>query len=425
MSTIPVFYSTDRGDTVKTKLETALSNLNTDKIEADTTVTMTNKTLTSPIINTGVSGTAISTDISADGTSDTKITSPKSVKTYADNISYGMARQAIMNGNFEVTSRATILGTSASIANTTNLYIMDRWKDYCDQNGGTLPTLTRSQQALTPGDILGSKFFTRLSTNGAGTSLGVNSIGLMVEDVENGTSKLCGLNKTVTISFWARSSISNKRIAPTLLQNYGSGGSPSSSEPILGTPITLTSNWTKYTATFTTNTLVGKTFGTNGDDFLELRFVYMWGTTWGNANVQTSVTAETFVGSGNIDIAQVQLCSGNVVLPFQPRSMPEESLLCQRYCEFGQCYFQAQFTSNYAQPNAIHYSVRKRTSSVVPVIYSPSGLASGKIRNYGTSADLASGSASLGDTDFRAYVNNVSVTQANELGFYWIADCDF
>ncbi len=46
--------------------------------------TLTNKTLTSPVINTGVSGTAIDIDGTLTGNSDTKLASQKAVKTYAD-----------------------------------------------------------------------------------------------------------------------------------------------------------------------------------------------------------------------------------------------------------------------------------------------------------------------------------------------------
>lgn len=46
---------------------------------------LTNKTLTSPVINTGVSGTAIDTDGTLAANSDSKIPSQKAVKTYVDN----------------------------------------------------------------------------------------------------------------------------------------------------------------------------------------------------------------------------------------------------------------------------------------------------------------------------------------------------
>lgn len=253
---------------------------------------------------------------------------------------HSMSRQAIMNGNFDVWQRGT---PSSTITDATIFYTADRWYDYHADDGGTLPTLTRSRQALTPGDIPNAFYYSRLATNGAGTSLGVSSIGTLTQRIEYGTRSLCGNGKKVTISFWAKSDISNKKIGIYAHQTYGTGGSPTSSETINGTNWTLTSNWTKYTHTFTTNTLVGKTFGTNYDDYFGIYITYMWGTTTDERVGAT--TAETYVGSGNIDVAQVQLCTGEVALPFQPKSFEEELRACQRYFQafnagdgMGVCY---------------------------------------------------------------------------------------
>jgi len=269
-----------------------------------------------------------------------------------------MSRQAIINGNFDVWQRGT---TSATLADGTTTFTADRWKDVLADDGGTLPTLTRTRELLTSGDIPNAFYYSRLTTNGAGTSLGVNSYHFYRESIENGVRNLCGLGKKVTVSFYARSSIASKRICPVLIQNYGSGGSPSTQEPILGTPITLTSTWTKYTATFTTNTLVGKTFGTVNDDAIRMDFYSVWGTTWGNTYVQTSVTAETYVGAGYIDIAQVQLCAGDVALPFQPKSFEEELRACQRYYEKSYDYVTAPATNTTV--GAMNFnSIRKSAS---------------------------------------------------------------
>ena len=59
--------------------------------------------------------------------------------------------------------------------------------------------------------------------------------------------------------------------------------------------------------------------------------MYLWGTNY-NALIGDS-EAEDFGGSGNIDIAQVQLCAGDVALPFMPKSFEEELRACQRYYE--------------------------------------------------------------------------------------------
>jgi len=291
----------------------------------------------------------------------------------------GMSRQAIMNGNFDIWQR----GTSVSITDSVQIFQADRWDDFVSKDGGTLPTLTRSRQLLTSGDIPNSFYFTRLTTNGAGTSLGVSSYHYYQNKIEHGTRNLCGANKTITVSFYAKSDIANKRICPTIYQTYGTGGSPSTAEQIKGTPITLTSSWVKYTATFTTNTLVGKTFGTSNNDSLNLWIFDMWGTTTGNTFVQTSVTAETFIGSGNIDIAQVQLCAGDVALPFQPKSFNQELLDCQRYYEPSWDYGETPTTiskyvfmncgkaynSGNIATNPFYYKVKKRTTSPTVTVY--------------------------------------------------------
>jgi len=329
----------------------------------------------------------------------------------------GMSRQAIMNGNFDIWQR----GTSVAISDATDIYQADRWKDYTTKDGGTLPTLTRSRQLQTSGDVTGSYYFSRLATNGAGTSLGAGSIHFLQEAIENGVRNLCGASKTVTLSFWARSSIASKKLGVYLYQYYGSGGSPTSGEVINGTNWTLTSSWTKYTYTFTTNTLVGKTFGTNNDDYLQVSLTYMWGSTY-PARVGAA-GAETYVGSGNIDIAQVQLCAGDVALPFQPKSFRDELTDCQRYYETSFPYgttpadgsnppvylwgFWYSTTSLRAGPT--FFKVPKRTTPTI-VYYGVTGGTAGKW-SYLTSGGINNASATTDD-----YVNTIGLSVQNTTG---------
>jgi hypothetical protein len=237
-----------------------------------------------------------------------------------------LARQAIINGNFDICQRGT------SFTNpTTGTYGLDRWKFSLNVDGGSFPSnIIHSQQVLTQGDIFNSYYFYRINVDGAGSSYGANAQYATFQFIEHGTRLLCGLNKKVTVSFYARSSISNKKIGIYLIQNYGTGGTPTAQETINGTKFTLTSSWTKYTFTFTTNTLVGKTFGTANNDAVALLFQSMWGSNIA-ARVGDSVV-ESFVGAGDIDIAQVQLCAGDVALPYSPKSYEQELHDCMKYC---------------------------------------------------------------------------------------------
>lgn len=270
-----------------------------------------------------------SSDASSATPGQSLIINPAGTSAWSDSVAYNsMSRQAIMNGNFDIWQRGTSVGI---VTDSLAYFLADRWYDNENDDGGTKPTLTRSREVLASGAIFNSFYHTRLTFDGAGTSLGANSFHYYNQKIEHGTRNLCGDGKTVTISFWARSDVADKRISITLVQNYGSGGSPTSDELILGTPITLTSTWTQYTATYTTNTLSGKTFGTAYDDYLRIMVAHQWGATQGNTYVQASVTAEDYGGAGYIDIAQVQLCAGSVALPFQPKSYAQELADCQRY----------------------------------------------------------------------------------------------
>lgn len=235
-----------------------------------------------------------------------------------------MGRQAIINGNFDVWQRGVTFTPSSS-----GTYTADRWFVGYATGGGTLPTDTITRQQITAGELFGGFYHLRLAVDGAGTGFGATSNYSIGQNIEHGTRYLCGASKTVTVSFWAKSDISSKKLGVFLLQTYGTGGTPTSAETINGTNWTLTSTWTKYTHTFTTNTLSGKTFGTNNNNYLQLCFQVMWGTDYDDRVGASG--AEDFVGSGNIDIAQVQLNSGSTALDFYPRSFGEELRLCQRY----------------------------------------------------------------------------------------------
>lgn len=277
------------------------------------------------------------------------------------------ARELIMNGNFNIAQRL-ITTNIITLADVTVTYWLDRWKDYITKDGGTLPTVQRSREVLTVGDIPNSQYFTRLTLNGAGTSLGANSRGVFFHNVEYGTRLFGGANNKVSVSFWARSNIANKRVCPTMEQTYGTSGTPTSSEIIKGTPIILTNVWTKYTAVFTLNTLVGKTFGTNINDTLQFNLYYMWGATAGNTYVQTGVTAETFGGAGYVDFAQIHANIGDFALPFTPVRLEIEEIMCMRFYEEG--YVSSRIEGTRTQiPIYGMFKTRKRSSSLAMTLY--------------------------------------------------------
>lgn len=351
---------------------------------------------------------------------------------------YGMARQAVIDGNFQIAQSATTVTNP-----TSGTYpVFDMWKVLIDANGGSLPTYILSQQAITAGELFKSSKHARLNVNGAGASLGAGSYCSFTQYVESGVRNLCGAGKYITLSFWAKSSIANKKLGVELRQNYGSGGSPTAEETLNGANWTLTTTWAKYTYTWTTNTLVGKTFGTADDDHLRLFFWAMWGSTY-QAQVGASAP-ETFVGSGDIDIAQVQLCSGNTALDFEPKPFHDEFQASKRFFERSYDYGTATGAStsvgamsdevvttsanSYELQDSCRFQVQKR---IIPVVYmySTTGAGgtgtAGKVRDTTAAADKTVAIDSIGQNGFFSYFNNQSVTTGDDILWHWTADARY
>ena len=240
-------------------------------------------------------------------------------------------RQALLNSNFDVFQRGIITGESWTNPASDSSH-MDLYRLSYGYDGGTPPTnIVYSREKLTPGDIPGSFFHLRIAPDGAGTKFGASMYSNYYQKVEHANRYLAGNGKKVTISFYARSSIANKKLGFYLTQNYGTGGTPTAQEVIVGHTWTLTSSWVRYSFTLTTNTHAGKTFGTDNNDHMALVFVLAWGTGTFATRVDSAGVGETFVGAGNIDIAQIQLCAGDIALPYSPKMPLRELADCQAY----------------------------------------------------------------------------------------------
>jgi hypothetical protein len=228
-------------------------------------------------------------------------------------------RNKIINGNFDIWQRGTSQ-TSSGYGSA------DRWNNL--HSGPSFKTASQGVFALGQTDVPDNpKYYLRTVFTSSGGN-GDNCLTLQnIEDVKT----LAG--QTATLSFWARTTGSNKDIATEIIQYFGTGGSPSPSVISIGTTThTLTSSWQKFTTTvsiphLTSTGLVGgtpSTIGTNANDYLGLNFWFEAGS-----NINSSRTNSLGNQSGTFDIAQVQLEEGTVATPFEHR--PIELALCQRY----------------------------------------------------------------------------------------------
>jgi hypothetical protein len=208
---------------------------------------------------------------------------------------YAAGKNKIINGAFDVWQRGT---SFAGL--TTSTYTADRWR--YNPSGATA---TISRQTFTAGTapVAGyeSQFFLRMDVTVAEDNAGIVQF---IEDVRTFAAQ------TVTVSFWAKAD-TNRTMQPVISQNFGSGGSAAVNT--LGTNISITSSWVRYSQTFTVPSISGKTIGTSSYLEINLR----------NPNNQTST----------IDLWGVQVEDGSVATAFQTATgtLQGELAACQRY----------------------------------------------------------------------------------------------
>jgi hypothetical protein len=237
-------------------------------------------------------------------------------------------KRANIDGNFQIAQAVPVQGTEITAAS--GYPVFDMYNVISSADGGTVPQIKHSQALISPvGAIPDARYCYKMVCTNIGDSLGANSYYAIRTFIERGVRLLCGSNKKLTVSFWAKSDTAGKRIGVQCMQNYGSGGSPTPQEYLTGTNFTLTNYWKKYTHTFDTNTLAGKTFGTADDDHLICTLYLQWGA--GLASRYSASTAENFTLNDEILIGQVQINVGDTALPFYPISYEEELRRCKRY----------------------------------------------------------------------------------------------
>jgi hypothetical protein len=210
-----------------------------------------------------------------------------------------------------------------------NFMIVDGWR-YMKSLTGTAPVaISYLRSTLTAGLIYNtSRAITRQIYLGPMT-LNANDYEYFQRKIEQGCRMLCGASKTVTLSFWAWADSNAPKIGIALVQEYGTGGS--ASEIINGTTITLSTTPTRYSYTFTTNTLSGKTLSTSLDDSLTTRFYYCWGT--GTHSAYVGSTGVANMPSDFINITNVKLEMGSVMTEYVPNTISEDITECLRFYE--------------------------------------------------------------------------------------------
>jgi hypothetical protein len=208
-------------------------------------------------------------------------------------------KNKIINGDFAINQR------SFSSSTTSLTYGFDRWF-FAGDDG----TTTYSAQTFTLGTapVAGyeSANFARVASTG---QTATNARSALVQRVES-VRTLAG--QTATISFWAKAASGTPSVALELIQNFGSGGSPSAQVTgIAATKVAITTTWARYSITVAVPSISGKTIGTTANtDFLGVQFYTSAGSDY---NARTGTLG---IQTATIDIWGVQLEAGSVATPF-------------------------------------------------------------------------------------------------------------
>lgn len=328
----------------------------------------------------------------------------------ADLVNGLMGKNLFINGNFDFWRRGIL---TKSYSNTTfDEYIADRWRV-----GGVTASATVSRQNCSLGDPNSAKYFLRYNLT-AVTAGGAAYLGQRIEDVSTSAGE------TITVSFWAYTGATGRKIGVRAIQSFGTGGSPSASVGTEAGTVTLTTGWVRYSVNINVPSVSGKTRGTNGDDYLYIVLDFC-GTGYSGAILNQT---------GDFNIIGVQVESGSVATAFGHRPDALEWLLCARYYESSYADGTAPGTSaqhgrrgggwsggtagsNYRSES---YAVQKRTVPAI-AIYNPSSGANG------SAADAAGNS--VGVTIVYSTVNNFELQWANSAGnwggwFHFTADAE-
>ena len=233
------------------------------------------------------------------------------------NSGFGQAgKNKFINADFAINQRSFTSTTSS------NTYGFDRWKSL--QAGGTS---TYSAQTFTLGaaPVAGyeAKNYARIVTTGQSAVSDYSTFDQAIESVRTFAGQ------TVTVSFWAKAATGTPKIAVSASQNFGTGGSPSSTVITYGGQATLSTSWARYSVTMAIPSISGKTLGTTaGTDSLEMLF---WVSAGSNNNAYTGSMG---IQNNTFDFWGAQIEYGSTATPFQTAgggSPQAELAMCQRY----------------------------------------------------------------------------------------------
>jgi hypothetical protein len=204
---------------------------------------------------------------------------------------------------------------------------------------------------------------------GVGTA-GAGDYTLPLEQHLESIRRLAG--KTVTVSFYAKATAGTPKLGIEFQQVFGSGGSPSTVVNGIGSQaFTLSTTWTRYTATVALPSASGKTFGTTaGTDYTMLRFYQSAGAT---LNAQSGGIG---VQSYTLQLWGVQCEVGSQATPLEKLDPRYDLANCQRFYQTGFAGVYGYANAGAAIGNLGQFPVTMRASPTMAIVTPTYGNAS-------------------------------------------------
>jgi hypothetical protein len=325
-----------------------------------------------------------------------------------------------INGNFDFWQRGA---SSASNGYQT----ADRFHTY---SSGSSHVVSYQDTAGT--EAFQAKYFHRVVVTSVAGASNYSYTGHRIEDVRTFS------NEPVTVSLWAKAD-SSKNIAVEIRQNYGTGGSPSSTNTTHVETLALTSSWQQFTFTFDALDVATKTIGTAEDSYFNLRIFYDAGSTY---NSNTNSLGQQ---SGTFDIAQIKIEKGSVATPFclSGITLAGELVNCQRYYEKSYAHGSPPGTSTATGAESVTARATSSTSAeyvLIPYKVQKYGFATPTVTVYprdgGAAGDIQVNATGAGSGEVTAAVASynrgfrISTTSASGLTtgdavlfyFHWASD---
>lgn len=314
-------------------------------------------------------------------------------------------RNRIINGDMRIDQR-----NAGASATTYDVYSLDRW--YINNNTGA----SRFSWQQNAGSVTPPTGFTKylgVTSSGAYSVTATNVIavrqaieGFNVSDLGWGTANA----KTVTLSFWVRSSLTGT-FGGAILNSGATRSYPFSYT------ISSANTWTSISVTIAGDTT--GTWLTNNGIGLDIYWNLGTGSTysgtagsWSGSSFYSATGATSVVGTNGATfyITGVQLEVGSVATPFERRDYGRELIMCQRY-------FETSYDSGTAVPTNTNvgalwfcptgskliysypFKVTKRASPTT-VFYSPADSATGNYRNDTGATNVTVANGGISGTNF-------------------------